>query len=68
MAWNDLFEVMPGDASDAIGEMLMEAIRERDAERMNTILRQGYLFGSFSRSLSPEDNSWALANISEDRL
>lgn len=54
---------MMGDAPEALGQMLVDAVRARNASLVNNLLRRGFLYGKYTKNLSPEERVWMQAVI-----
>ena len=59
----DPVDLLPKDAPDPLGQMLVDAIRERNASLMNNLLRRDMLFGNYTRDLTEEEHRWAIEHI-----
>ena len=55
----------PEDAPDVLGDMLIKAIKERNASLMNNLLRRNLFFGTYAKKLTKEEQQWAFENIEQ---
>ena len=53
------------DVPDALGQMYVSAIRERNISLMNNLVRRGFLMGRYTEQLTKEEQRWALDNVEE---
>lgn len=47
------------DASEALGKMFIQSVRERNAALMNKLLLRPFLWGKYHQQLTDEEQRWA---------
>ena len=53
------------DAPDVLGDMLIKAVKEKNASLLNSLLRRNLLFGTYTNKLTREEQQWAFENIEQ---
>ena len=54
------------DAPEALGEMFISSVRNRNASLMNNLLRRPFLWGRYNEQFTREERQWCIENIEKE--